>query len=484
VTGRPRLDEVAWTMVSAAAELYRDSPHASYWLRGCLERFSEPLRVAVAGEKGVGKSTLVNALAGDRIAPIEVGDGGGVFAWYRDGQAPAGTVFPVRGQPAEVPVARQDRRLHIDLRQWRAREVERVEVDWPARGLRDLTLIDTPPTGDDGAGVTTARWLATHADAVVHLAREPVEAGLRFLRSAQDAAGGLASPVTTIMALCRADEIGAGRIDALTSAKQIARRRRADPAVRGVCQDVVAVAGLVAQAGRTMREDEFAALRALAALPRPETDALLLSADRFATAEVPVGLPAEARVALLDRFGVFGIRLSTTQAALAGQLVQRSGLSELREGVARFFTDRDALLRARSALTGLAMVLRAEPRPQARRLAADLERAVASTHDFAELRLLAALAAGRVVLPDGAAEEAERLVGGAGTDVADRLGIDYDASDHDLRKVAFDALGRWQAFAESPLFGAEQRAAARTVVRSCEGVLAELALAAAPAGRR
>lgn len=478
-------------MVTAAAELYRDSPRASHWLRGCLERFGEPLRLAVAGEKGVGKSTLVNALAGDRIAPIEVGDGG-VFAWYRDGQAPTGTVFPTRGQPTEVPVARQDRRLHIDLRQWRAREVDRVEVDWPARGLRDLTLIDTPPTGDEGVGVTTARWLAVSTDAVLHLAREPLDAGLRFLRSAQDAAGGLASPVTTIMALCRADEIGAGRIDALTSAKQIARRRRADPAVRGMCQDVVAVAGLVAQAGRTMREDEFASLRALAALPRPETDALLLSADRFATADVPLGLSPETRVGLLDRFGVFGIRLSATlirrgtdtQAALAGQLVQRSGLSELREGIARFFTDRDTLLRARSALTGLAMVLRAEPRPQARRLAADLERAVSSTHDFAELRLLAALAAGRIALPGEAGEEAERLIGGAGTEVADRLGIDYDAGEQDVRAVAFDALTRWQAFAESPLFGAEQRTAARTVVRSCEGVLAELALSAAPVGRR
>lgn len=494
MTQRPGLDEVAWTMLSSAAELYRDSPRASNWLRQCLARFGEPLRVAVAGGAGAGKSTLVNALAGDRIAPIELGAGGGVFAWYRDGPTPAATVFPTRGQPTDVPVSRQDRALHIDLRQWQARQVDRVEIDWPARGLRDLTLIDTPavdeaePAGPtEPGGATTAAWLATHADAVLYLAREPRDAALRFLRSTQDAAGGLATPVNSIMVLCRADEIGAGRIDALSSTKQIARRRRSEAAVRGVCQDVVAVAGLLAQAGRTMREDEYAALRELATLPRPDMDTHLLSADRFAAADLPVLLAPEARVALLDRFGVFGVRLATTlirrgaesQTALAAQLVQRSGLSELRESIGRFFADREGVLRARSALMGLAMVLRAEPRPPARRLAADLERAIASTHDFAELRLLAALQTGRLALPEDLREEAERLTGGQGAGIAERLGIDYEAGEQELRVAAFDALGRWQAQAESPLLGADQRTAARTVVRSCEGVLTALASAAA-----
>jgi hypothetical protein len=238
------------------------------------------------------------------------------------------------------------------------------------------------------------------------------------------------------------------------------------------------VAGLLASAGRTLRDDEFAALRVLSDIPRAELDVALLSADRFAAADLP--LSPSARVEMLDRFGVFGVRLASTlirrgahtHAALAAQLVQRSGVGELRESISRYFTDRADVLRARSALLGLGIVLRAEPRPQAAKLAADAERAVASTHDFAELRLLSALQTGRLSLPGGLAESAERLTGGHGIEITDRLGLDQA---EDLRGAVFDQLNQWRAQSESPLLGARQQAAARTVVRSCEGMLADLA---------
>lgn len=463
---RPTLADVAWHMLTSAAELYRDSPRAQQWLLGCLERLAEPVRIAVAGEAGIGRSTLVNALVGESVAPIEVGDGVGVRTWYRDGAEPSAVVCQHNAPPYPVAVARRDRQLHADLRQWRAEQVDRVLVEWPARGLRDMVLVDTPAD-------TTAEWLAGHVDAVVYATREPSPADLTLLRAWGDA---------TLIAMTRADELGAGRIDALTSAKQIARRRRADVAVHALCHNVIAVAGLLAEAGRTLRDDEYATLRALAGVPRAELDLFLLSADRFAGGDLPVRVPPDTRIALLDRFGLFGIRLCATlirrgadsRTTLAAQLAQRSGLSELRESMGRYFLDRADALRGRSALSGLGMVLRAEPRPQGRALAADAERAVASTHDFAELRLLGALSAGRLKLPSDLAVAAERLVGGSGTSIPDRLGLSADALEVDIRDGVYDELANWRANAESPLLGAEERAAGRTVVRTCEGMLADL----------
>ncbi|MEJ2853785.1 MULTISPECIES: GTPase domain-containing protein [unclassified Saccharothrix] len=450
-------DEV-WALLEDALAVYRDSPRAVAWLRGHQARFSEPVRVAVAGAPRTGKSTVVSAVIGEEFVPT------GTFTWYRDGAAPRATVGA-----HEVPVVRRDGRAFIDVH-----DAERVTVEWPSRSLRDLTLIDTPADAP-------VEQVYGEADAVLFLTRHMHNTDLRYLQTAHDHPVARAAPVNTVLVLARADEIGGGRIDALSSAKQIARRYRREAQVRPLCQNVVAVSGLLAVAARTLRAEEFAALAALASLARTELEDYLLSADRFVGAEFPVRLDPAVRRGLVERFGIFGVRLTTTlirqgfdtQVKLTGQLVQRSGLGELRESIGLYFTERADVLKARSALLGLDVVLRNEPRPGAAGLAAAVERILASAHDFRELRLLAALQGGRLKLP-GLDDEAARLVGGEGTSLVARLGMEYEPSEVELRHVVLDALGRWREQAASPTLDNGQRRAATVVVRSCEGMLAGL----------
>jgi hypothetical protein len=471
------LVDAAWAMLNGALGLYRDSPRASTWLRAQLARFEEPLRVTLAGLSGSGKSTLVNAIVGEEVAPIPMADGTPVTGWYRDGSEPRATAYSAQGSVGELPVARRDRRLHIAPLGRDAAPVSRMVVDWPTRALRDFALIDPP--GSELTDAESVRRVTAEADAVIYLMRRMHRDDLRLLRAFQDGPVARDARVNTVLVLCRADEIGAGRVDALSSAKQVARRFRRDPAVRGLCQNVVAVAALVAQAGRTLREAEFAALFALAGVPRDELDQVLLSTDRFAGAEPRLPVGPEVRRALLDRFGLFGVRLAATlirtgcdtHPKLAAQLVQRSGLSELRESIASYFTDRSEVLKARSALIALDTLIRMDPRPDAGKLAVDVERVLCGAHDFRELRLLASLQVGRIQLPEGLDEEAGRLVGAAGTSPAARLGFAEDAAEPELRAALVDALRRWQEVAGDPLLDHDQRHAARVVVRTCEGLL-------------
>jgi hypothetical protein len=463
------IDRLVWTILNEALAVYRDSPRASHWLRMHLARFEEPVRIAVAGLPGSGKSTVVNALIGEQLAPI---DG---FAWYRDGASPRAQVFAPHGPPQEVPIVKRDGRPRVELGAWRGQQVDRVVVDWPTRTLRDAILIDTPATA-------TPEQVFGEADAVLYLMRHMHSADLRLLQTAHDHAIARTAAVNTVVVLSRADEIGAGRIDALSSAKQIARRYRRDVHVQPLCQNVVAVAGLLAIAGRTLHEKEFAALGALAALPRADLEDHLLSADRFVGPDFPVALGADVRQGLVERFGIFGVRLTTTlirqgfntQVKLTGQLLQRSGLSELRDAMGLYFTERREVLKARSALLALDVVLRMEARPAARKLVTDLERALASAHEFRELRLVAALQSGRTKLPGDLDAEALRLVGGQGTNPLARLGMEYEPDESELREAIFDALDRWQEHAENPVLDNAQRQAASVVVRSCEGMLAAL----------
>jgi hypothetical protein len=126
------------------------------------------------------------------------------------------------------------------------------------------------------------------------------------------------------------------------------------------------------------------------------------------------------------------------------------------------------VLKARSALLAVETVLRAEPRPDSRGLAAEVERIQVTTQDFRELRLLAALQTGRVELPNEIAAEAEQLLGRAGTSAASRLGV-HDG-DGQLQR-ALSVLDRWQAYATNPVWRRAQTDAAKTVVRTCEGII-------------
>ena len=486
-------ERVGWLLDRATAR-YAGDDDATGVLDRARRRLDEPLRVAIAGKLKAGKSTLLNALVGAPLAPTDAGECTRIITWYRDGLTYAVRMHPVDGPPRSLHFQRGPRALAIDLDGHDPSEVDRLVVAWPSTSLRTLTLIDTPGIGSLSTELSarTRAFLTPdahpgEADAVCYLMRHLHAADARFLEAFRDSSATSAAPLNAIGVLSRADEIGAGRLAALESAARIARRYRRDPQVRQLCQTVLPVAGLLAETAATLREDEFAALRALVAVDRPTLDGLLLSVDRFAAPDADVAVGADVRRALLDRFGVFGVRLSialirsrqtTTAAALARALVDRSGVAVLREALVTQFSARADLLKARSGLAVLSSLLDARPVAGAEDLAGEVERIVSDTHAFAEARLLNALRAGAVALDDAAAHEAEGLLGGRGANAVDRLGLaseDGDEVDDSmLHTAALDALARWRRRAEHPLASPGAIEAARVVARSCEGIVAGL----------
>jgi hypothetical protein len=255
-----------------------------------------------------------------------------------------------------------------------------------------------------------------------------------------------------------------------------------DPAVRAVSAAVVPVAGLLALAGRTLRHGDFVALRSLAGADQAQVAAMLLTPDRFCRPEAPVPVAQDVRVSLLDRLGLFGIRLSLTliragvpdASALAEELLRRSGLSELQRLMRVHLTDRGALVKAGTALRLLQTVLDEHPVDGADALSAGVERVRLATPGLAELELLARARSAGSPLPEQQRPDAERLLGAEGTGPAARLGLPEDTPHADLRAAARAALDRWRAAAEDPLGGRASADAAEVVVRSCEALLAGL----------
>ncbi|MEV0807829.1 dynamin family protein [Micromonospora sp. NPDC050200] len=480
-----QLDEAVWGLLHQALQLYRDNPRATGHLRHQLARLEQPLRIAIAGPWRSGKSTVLNAIMGEEVAPVDGPDGAGVFTWYEDGPQPRATAYSISHPPQELTVVKSATGMRADLVGWRAGELRDIVVQWPTRALRQVTLIDTPATngaGEHGQTPVMDRALR-EADAVLYLTRDGRDSDLTVLESTREGRVGQAAPVNVILVLSRVDETSGGRIDALLTARQLARRQYRDPRVNALCMNVVACSGLIGLAGRVLSESDFAALAQLSRLSREELEAHLLSADRFLRDELPIPLDVQVRAALLDRLGLSGVRLATTlvrtgcdsRGKLAGELIRRSGLTELRESMNRFFVDRRDTLKVRSALAAVEALLQAEPGPGTGELLSAVEQIIAGAHEFPELRLLAALRNARLEFDAGLTAEALRLVGGDGAGLATRLGVEHDASVQRLWEVASDAQWRWRELAEDPLLRLAQRRAAQVVVRSCEGILAELA---------
>jgi GTPase SAR1 family protein len=472
-----------------ALDVYRGTEHDPR-LRDVLHRLDEPLRIALAGRVKAGKSTLLNALVGDRLAPTDAGECTRVVTWFRDGHTYGVTLHPKEGRSRQAPFRREGGAIEVDLGGLTPEQVDQLVVTWPSKSLRTATLIDTPGIGSLSAQVARRSWdlltteeEETPADAVVYLLKHLHATDLEFLRAFHDTEVSRPNPVNAIGVLSRADEIGVGRLDSMASARKIAGRLSDDPTVRRVVQTVVPVAGLLAETAATLTETEVAHLRKLAALPPREVEELLLSADRFVNNRPELGLTDLERMHLLERFGLFGVRLAstllrrevaTTATQLARELLRRSGLEDLREVLGSLFLQRRDVLKSRSALLAIDTLVRHDPRPGSDKLAARVEEIVAGAHPFRELGVLSSLRSGMLGGKPEQVAELERLVGGNGDAPHQRLGLASDASPEELKTAAAEALQRWQRRAEHPLTGYHLTVAARVAVRSCEGMLAAL----------
>jgi hypothetical protein len=490
-THHSALLESVRNLLTQAKGVYQAAPDQLGRITAVLDRLDEPLRVAIAGKVKAGKSTLLNALVGEELAPTDAGECTRIVTWYRDGITYRATLVPHEGEPKQVPFTRDAGAITVELGTFNADDVAKLQIEWPSASLRQVTLIDTPGIASlsEDVSARTHAFLApgddqvTPADAVLYLMRHLHSSDINFLEAFHDEEFSQATPVNAIAVLSRADEIGVGRIDSMASAQRIASRYRQDPKVRRLAQTVVPVAGLLAQSGATLREGEYKGLDAIAGASREDSDPLFLSADRFVKTETSIPLTPMDREHLLDRLGMFGVRLAvalirqgaaTNATTLSTELVNRSGLVELREVLLSQFAERRDVLKARSALLALENVLQERPLPGSDVLATELERITAAAHEFAEIRLLNALRSGSVKVKATEAGEMERLLGADGSALHTRLDLTPEADASEMRRALQTSIGRWQRRAESPMSNREVADAARVLIRTCEGLLVQL----------
>jgi hypothetical protein len=483
----PLTDQVL--AVAKRLEAGASSGAAKEQARKVIERLQGPLRVAIAGRVKAGKSTLLNALVGERLAPTDAGECTRIVSWYKRGNAYEVIGRGHDGVAHPLGFNRAEGHLTVKLGELTEKELIALEVSVPTSALESITLIDTPGLAsiNDENSRRTRDFLEhdgdkpSDADAVIYLMRHAHRSDIAFLDAFMDRSVTAASPVNAVAVLSRSDEIGAGRLDALESSARIAKRYEADPQLRALCAVVTPMAGLLAETGLTLREDEVTALSMLARTDPAALELMLMSADQFLDISASE-LTVEIRKALLGRLGMFGVRLAIqeitagrarTAAQLAPILVEQSGLKTLRDVIARQFMPRARVLQARSAIVALrsaARSMRTDNPALAAEVDRDLEQIESSTVQFAQVRAAHLLGSGAVNVKGNDRADLERLF----SPVADpiQLGLASTASDHDLCEAAMAAASRWRVRGADPLADLLLTEVCDVAARTCESIYA------------
>nr|WP_187354222.1 GTPase [Dietzia aerolata] len=293
-----------------------------------------PPRVVIVGRLKAGKSTLVNALVGARVAATAALEATSVVSIYQEGSPARAEAVLHNGQRLRAPAIKGT----LSSLPAEADQISYLHRWLPSASIRDYTLIDTPGLGtltteNDRRtrrvlidGFEQTRVASVDADAAVFLFDSAPRADeIDFLRRLG------VTPLNTLGVLSRADGFGEGALgvrDPLEHAAEHSRRLAADLA--GTVMTVMPVAGLLAETTHTGALTEQDA-RHLAELAHFEPRELVSTLDR----PDPAPLPAAVRDRLLDLLGEDGVlrgREIATQgaAALNAWLAERSGVPALR----------------------------------------------------------------------------------------------------------------------------------------------------------
>lgn len=474
-------------------------------VRAVARSANEPLRVALAGDIKVGKSTLINALLGSdvvatgdlettyHVTRIRHGNTPELRVRYRDGRR-SPPLDPSRFREAACHDGGSQQQGASDLN-----AVRLVEVRHPAHVLRQMELIDTPGLHSwyqddsqntlDFFGLDQSRSERESSgpsgmpvDAYVYLfSRNLAQSDASLLKRLAEDPLGRVHRMNAIGVLSKVDLACSGDASGelpLEAGNRVIRRLRGEhDVVNRVFADVVPVAGKLAAGAWTMTCQDLQTLHALAELDADTFERLTVSNRRFAQSHIDGVVSAEDRQHLIERLGMYGVVVACNAIRRAPGLTERlvrdalfnaSGVANIREILQDRFGRRTHAIRLCGLWQRIQSLAARHEASWSRRARFGWQRAQQLLTQFLykdptvfSVQLLHRYYAGQLDIDDELADELLVLSGeqeGPGGNLSPVESYTYDEA----------RLAKWRRVLARPLLSGDMRQTARFAVHALE----------------
>jgi GTPase SAR1 family protein len=514
-----KLEKEIEVLFEESLEKTSDSPILSNFhqlLRKCYRKLHEPMRVAVVGSIKAGKSTLMNALLGERILTTGTLEATYNVNWlcygteprlriyFEDSRNPEEKSFEnlqkitARLQEDDPEVARLTPTEKKQLQEY-LNSIEYIQLNYASEILKTINLIDTPGLNSYYAkdSANTLKFLA-QADAILYLFPYSLgEADSRAIEEFQGLGMSNASPINAIGVLTKVDNYYSAMEvdDPLAKGIEVSHNLTKNPALSRILYTIKPVCGLLACGAKALSDGEWQALVQLTQLTEEQLEDLTETIRGFWEDDDPsIPVSREQRKQLVDNLGIYGVlkayefikmRTTTTKGELTEYLLQLSGLDKIIELLESHFGNRAYLIKLDKIFNQIDAAyyrdrnqLSNEDLNVLEGVADAFETIKNRSQSFQELEVVRNHYQSRLEFSDNELADLLSVTGEYGNSCAQRLGFKQAGKIEEIDQmitIVRQKIDHWRNRANYTLIGNSSTiSSANTIIRSYEGILYRL----------
>lgn len=436
-------------------------------------RMNSPLRVAVVGLIKAGKSTLMNALIGEKLLYTGQTETTYTVTWFKYGDTAKIKVYFKNNSSFEETTDK--------LEFWTVRnkseenpnldKVKYIEYYYPSPILKNIEFIDTPGLGsvykvDENNSLDflsiniqdlnkTTTEEAAKADAIIYAFTKGVhEKDEAILEAFQGEAFRGTTPINALGVLSKSDIYwSSGYDDPLEAGKKIINNLSTNISIKKSLYSILPVIGILGENKNFIGEKEKTILKALSTIEDHKFDSLIRNAKRFISKisdDIPV--TPEDRKYIFELLGQYGVNLLVNvyryedEVEIVKLIDEKSGVFQLSNIIKQHFGNRADLIKMKFVINTIRSIC-SEYLRKYEGINKDVVRAINDVleecerleideHSFSELKVLQYYYNGDLTLEEEEGEDLLRLTGEYGKGCEAKLGVKEGCTLNELAEIA------------------------------------------------